>query len=597
MFKILSLIALLFHLSYNVEGLCNYFQNYYLLGQLTNTDIQQHTCKNDADTCEYLSFDFPGLAIGSFSGCPEETNYVLTIIIGQRSDVYNEFKGIMNNKTGFIDHDLLCQRSIDGNQPFIIDTMSGKAKFYVHCYNQNETYNNPEVQFNPPTTDATPVNCNSGQGQNICHEGYCGMFEVSSITPDGKSQVSQKYQYCPNRMFNQLYIIKTNGSDLFNTALINDLNTLGPICVDKLNLKFLYKNGLSSYFMYVNCYVPNNTNSVQFPEIPNLMFYATTTTTTTSNPIITTTKLATPSRNCEFYLKYNLLGQLQNTSVQEHRCKSDYVTCAYVSLYIPGLVDGYFSGCPEETNHILSTIVSRRFDVFFEFKDIMSNKTGLIDHGLLCQRFMHGNQPYLINTITGVGEFFVQCYNQNEVYNEPEVKYPPSIDVTPVKCNNGQGRAICTEGYCGMLELSSITPNEYFQRSNQYQLCPNDIINQLYFVGTRLNNTFSKALRHATLGIAPVCINKQSSQVLSKNDLSSYFWYVNCYVPNDTVSVQFPEIPNLMLYVSTTTSLIPTITATTSDPITTTTKIAIPSCSFSIITVILFIIISFIFKS
>uniref|UniRef100_A0A0K0FXA1 Uncharacterized protein n=1 Tax=Strongyloides venezuelensis TaxID=75913 RepID=A0A0K0FXA1_STRVS len=296
MYIILHLIILIFQNFYNIEGSCNYYLNYNLLGIVKNASIQAKNCINDYVTCTYVSLSIPGLVVGSFSGCPEETDLILQTIINQRLDVFSEFKAFVNNNTKIIDHDLLCQHSINGNQPFIINTMSGKGRFFVHCHKQNETYNEPEVKFNLPTTDATPVKCNNGQGQDVCTEGYCGMFEISSISSNGDSQLSQKYQNCPNNIFNQMYLLATNPGTTFNKALLNDKYNIGPICVDKSSLKTLSKSGLSSYFWYINCYVPDNNKSTEFPEIPDLMLYATTTATIiTSTPITTTTKLATSS--------------------------------------------------------------------------------------------------------------------------------------------------------------------------------------------------------------------------------------------------------------------------------------------------------------
>uniref|UniRef100_A0A0N5BJE7 PIR protein n=1 Tax=Strongyloides papillosus TaxID=174720 RepID=A0A0N5BJE7_STREA len=287
----LTLITLLFYLFYNIDGLCNYYENYNLLGILKNTNVQKQICNSENVTCTYVSLSIPGLVVGSFSGCPEMANFILTTIITSRLDIFNKFKAIINNKTKEIDNDLLCHRSMYGNQSELIDTMSGVGEFFVHCYTQDETYDSPGVQFHPPTENVMPVKCNSYQNQDFCTEGYCGMLEVSSIVLGGFSQFSQKYQYCPNNIINQLYVISTELNITFNNALIDATHDIGPICVDKSNSKVLSKNGLLSYFWYVNCYVPNNTNSVQFPEIPDLMFYATT--TTTLKPIMTTTKLAT----------------------------------------------------------------------------------------------------------------------------------------------------------------------------------------------------------------------------------------------------------------------------------------------------------------
>uniref|UniRef100_A0A0K0FXA3 CUB domain-containing protein n=1 Tax=Strongyloides venezuelensis TaxID=75913 RepID=A0A0K0FXA3_STRVS len=299
MFNIIALITLLFYLFSHIDGSCDYYENYNLLGTMKNTSVQTQICSSDDVTCTYVTLSIPGLVVGSFSGCPGMTNFILTTIVASRFDILNKFKAIINNQTNIIDQDLLCHRSMDGTHRDLIDTMSGTGQFFVRCYTQGETYNNPSVQFHPPTRDVVPVKCNNFQDHAICTEGYCGMLEVSSITPGGYSQVSQRYQYCPNDIINQLYLISTELNITFGNALIDATHDIGSICVNKSNQKVLYKNGLSSYFWYVNCYVPSNTNSVQFPDIPNLMFYATT--TTTSNPIMTTTKLATPSSNLQIY--------------------------------------------------------------------------------------------------------------------------------------------------------------------------------------------------------------------------------------------------------------------------------------------------------
>uniref|UniRef100_A0A0N5BJE9 Transmembrane protein n=1 Tax=Strongyloides papillosus TaxID=174720 RepID=A0A0N5BJE9_STREA len=307
MIRILSLIILLFQFVCIVEGSCNYYQYYNLLGVLTNEKVEAHACKDFFETCTYVSLVIPGLVEGSFSGCPSETNSILTKIMKERLDIFNQFKVFINNATGLIDHELLCQHSIDDNKPLLIATMSGLGKLFVHCYGQDTTYNTPGVKYNPPTTVVIPANCNTDQGQAICTEGYCGMLELSSITPDGQSQVSKKYQYCPNNIINQLYLISTQYNNTFNQALISDIYSIGPVCVNELNFQMLSKNSSLSYFWYVNCYVPNNTVSVQFPAIPNLFANDTTTTTlnpimttTTSNPIMTTTKVTIPSSDFSF---------------------------------------------------------------------------------------------------------------------------------------------------------------------------------------------------------------------------------------------------------------------------------------------------------
>uniref|UniRef100_A0A0K0FXA5 DUF19 domain-containing protein n=1 Tax=Strongyloides venezuelensis TaxID=75913 RepID=A0A0K0FXA5_STRVS len=307
MISILSLIILLFQFFYNIEGSCNNYQYYNLLGVLTDEKVETRVCKDFFETCTYVSLVIPGLVEGSFSGCPKETDSILTEIIRKRLDIFDQFKLYINNITGLIDHELLCQHSLDEEKPLFLATMSGLGKFFVHCYEQDTTYDTPGVKYNPPITEIIPTNCNTDQGQAICTEGYCGMLELSSITPDGQFQVSKKYQYCPNNIINQLYLISTQYNNTFNQALINDVHSIGPVCVNELNYQMLSRNSSSSYFWYVNCYVPNNAASVQFPAIPNLFANDTTTTTlnpimttTTVNPIMTTTKVAIPSSNFSF---------------------------------------------------------------------------------------------------------------------------------------------------------------------------------------------------------------------------------------------------------------------------------------------------------
>uniref|UniRef100_A0A0K0E2V9 Transmembrane domain-containing protein n=1 Tax=Strongyloides stercoralis TaxID=6248 RepID=A0A0K0E2V9_STRER len=281
-----------------VKSTCTTYKSFKLLGKVQNSNKTILPCLNNVDSCTYISLNIPGYVIGYFSGCPENADLMLESILAGRSDLLDYFMPIIDNKTRLINHNLLCERTLNGNQPYFLKTMSGIGQFYVHCYNQNELYLNQGVKFIPPLTNSTPVLCVNGEKTDICNEGYCAMAEISSINVDGKSQYSEQYQYCPNILINLLYVKSQRPNIMFNNALLSHLFDIGPICVDKSSYQVTSKNGTSSYFWYVNCYVPNSTYAPQFPNIPNLTIYAI---TTTSKPFYTTTKIAISLNNFSIF--------------------------------------------------------------------------------------------------------------------------------------------------------------------------------------------------------------------------------------------------------------------------------------------------------
>uniref|UniRef100_A0A0K0F010 Recep_L_domain domain-containing protein n=1 Tax=Strongyloides venezuelensis TaxID=75913 RepID=A0A0K0F010_STRVS len=242
-------------------------------------------------------------------------------------------------------------------------------------------------------------------------------------------------------------------------------------------------------------------------------------------------------------------------------CQNNVDKCSYVSLNIPGLVIGSFSGCLQEVGIIFGRIAGRRLDVDDIFGHLYIPNTSIIDMKSVCQRSTLGNGSYVIETITGDGIFFVHCYNQGEIYINPLERFdPPPKSADSVTCFNGTSLIKCSEGYCGAFELSYINQVRDIQESSIFQLCPNDLFNQMY-----VNSQFywikrTKGLHDDLPDAGNACVKKVKKQMLSKNGSMSYFWYVNCLVSNNSIFPKLEQIPDLMLYTSTTTQLTTTTT-------------------------------------
>uniref|UniRef100_A0A0N5B5C8 ZP domain-containing protein n=1 Tax=Strongyloides papillosus TaxID=174720 RepID=A0A0N5B5C8_STREA len=283
--KLFLFIVLIFNIFHNVESSCYSFTNYNLLGKLFQTNTTTKACQNNVDKCSYVSLNIPGLVIGSFSGCLQEIGIIFGRIAGRRLDVNDIFGQIYIPNTDSIDMKLVCQRSTLGNGSHVIETITGDGIFFVHCYNQGEIYDNPLVRFDPPAKSADSVTCFNGIKLINCLEGYCGAFELSYIDQVRYVQISSIFQLCPNDLFNQMYVNSQFSSVKKVEGLHDDLPNAGNACVKKLGKQTLSKNGSLSYFWYVNCLVPNNSNFPKLEQIPDLMLY-----TSTTTQLTTTTK-------------------------------------------------------------------------------------------------------------------------------------------------------------------------------------------------------------------------------------------------------------------------------------------------------------------
>uniref|UniRef100_A0AAF5DFX9 Uncharacterized protein n=1 Tax=Strongyloides stercoralis TaxID=6248 RepID=A0AAF5DFX9_STRER len=558
--KKMNLIILLFILLNNIyciKCFCTEFYNFSLLDVLTNTTTTAKTCKNNVDKCSYITFYIPGYAIGKISGCQEDVTDIFSNVVFQRKDITNVFRNVINNTTNKVEIPLLCKYSDEISPSIIFDTLTGNSEFFFHCYEQNNLYLTPPVSFNPPTTQINPVNCSDGEKVITCNEGYCGMLEVGYILQSNLKQINELYQSCPNNLINKVY----------ETGLIKDLAVNNNFylysksacsqCILKNVTKVIKNNGITPYYLYVNCYYPENGKIPNFPPFPTLSNqpYAAGDTTTISTQSstkenkytpeeITTEKITTTTKiffifitsvnlisqvksTCTTYKSFKLLGKVQNSNKTILPCLNNVDSCTYISLNIPGYVIGYFSGCPENADLMLESILAGRSDLLDYFMPIIDNKTRLINHNLLCERTLNGNQPYFLKTMSGIGQFYVHCYNQNELYLNQGVKFiPPLTNSTPVLCVNGEKTDICNEGYCAMAEISSINVDGKSQYSEQYQYCPNILINLLYVKSQRPNIMFNNALLSHLFDIGPICVDKSSYQVTSKNGTSSYFWYL-----------------------------------------------------------------------
>ncbi|CEF70187.1 Hypothetical protein SRAE_2000482100 [Strongyloides ratti] len=495
------------------------------------------------DMCIYTTFNVPGYAIGIISGCQKSVEKYLSNIINERKDLANIFHNFINSTSNKIDIPSLCKYTFE-IKPFIMfETLTGKSEFFIHCYLQNIIYISPPTSFYPPSSPVIPVTCSDGVKKTICYEGYCGMMEVGYISQSNLSQINITYQSCPNDLVNKVYEISQINDLISNKDFQSKTEDACSHCIAKSSTRILSNSETFSYYLYTNCYDPNIGSIPVLPPFPSL----------NNQPI------------------YKLLGKVYNSNTTTLPCNNEQDTCTYISLNIPGFVIGYFSGCPENADLLLSGIFALRTDLLAEFKNIFNNNTKIIDHNLLCERSLDGDQPYIINTMTGPGVKY----------------YPPLIDSIPVLCMNDKKISTCSEGYCAMAEIASITLEGKSQNSLQFQYCPNDLINVIYVISKNYNVMFNDALLLNLNNIGPICVDKTSFQSLSKNGSSSYYWYVNCYVPNSTYAPQFPTIPNLMPYV--------TITTTTTKTIETVTKIASFSNNISIVSLIIFIVIFFYF--
>ena len=101
--KFLLVTLVLFNTFNNLKGMCVDSNNYYLLGNLTNTSPTSTKCKSDSDQCVYIALNVPGMVMGSMSGCQDNIGDTFTNIVTQRMDIKDNFQMFFDNTTNKID--------------------------------------------------------------------------------------------------------------------------------------------------------------------------------------------------------------------------------------------------------------------------------------------------------------------------------------------------------------------------------------------------------------------------------------------------------------------------------------------------------------
>uniref|UniRef100_A0A0N5A6U7 Fusion glycoprotein F0 n=1 Tax=Parastrongyloides trichosuri TaxID=131310 RepID=A0A0N5A6U7_PARTI len=93
--------------------------------------------------------------------------------------------------------------------------------------------------------------------------------------------------------------------------------------------------------------------------------------------------------SCNVYSNYYMLGKWTRNSLQNLACKYANDSCVYISLNVPALAIGTFTGCSSDVGAILTSIVNKRIDVRKNFDKFFNNNIHLIDMELFCNvRFL-----------------------------------------------------------------------------------------------------------------------------------------------------------------------------------------------------------------
>uniref|UniRef100_A0A0N4ZAN0 GPS domain-containing protein n=1 Tax=Parastrongyloides trichosuri TaxID=131310 RepID=A0A0N4ZAN0_PARTI len=277
-------------------------------------------------------------------------------------------------------------------------------------------------------------------------------------------------------------------------------------------------------------------------------------------------------------------------------CKDIDDNCVYVSLNIPGLSVGTFSGCSSNVSLILQTIIEQRLDVKDAMIQFFSDMSRKFDTRKLCDQVTNYKKIHTLEVITGNMSYYGECVKDGQEFSPPLANFTaPTSPATPVQCPFKNETYYCSEGYCGMLEYADLTPDGEGQFQNQLRSCPTTIINQIYKTSTSKYYIWNNQLKSNMPFAAKKCINQSTLNFLSKNGRSSFYIYTNCYIPEKDVIPQFPAIPDLYQYTTTIGSTYHPFTIITKrSTIETTTKGTISNIHMSIVTFI-FVILSFLF--
>uniref|UniRef100_A0A0N4ZAN8 MFS domain-containing protein n=1 Tax=Parastrongyloides trichosuri TaxID=131310 RepID=A0A0N4ZAN8_PARTI len=536
--KLILYITFLLNLIYHVEGTCNTYYDYYLLGVLTKKNSQVLQCQNMYDKCILVSLNAPGLVVGTFAGCSTDIMLTLTEIVNKRLDVKDQFLQFFNNQSNSIDTQRFCDKVQNEYKVYNESILTGTLTYYANCYYQGFPYDYPLLNVTVPTKNANLVACPDSSSSNtrLCTEGYCGMLEYTDVSSSIKGQFYNSFRSCPVDVINGIYFVIKSNDMRWNQKLIKSLPGAAEYCVNKTNhYLFINENDLP-FCWYVNCYDPSNGVIPMFPAMPDWSQYTSPSTTTNSITTTNQTILATSQNIIQTTMSFeaSTQGELMNSPTNLLSCKNVNDTCSYASFNIPALAIGTISGCSSDVGHGLYDIVTKRSDIKKVFSKFLTNNTYTIDMFIYCKSFEGTDTIYTESTITGNMAFYGDCITQGKTFNTPLVNYTaPTATAKPTTCSTGNGNEtiICSEGYCGMFEYINYSPVTLTQINGTYQNCPNTIINDIYRVMSDQemykNIVFLKSLLQASI----VCGKERNQFVISPNDYSSFYWFVNCYIP------------------------------------------------------------------
>uniref|UniRef100_A0A0N5C4M0 CUB domain-containing protein n=1 Tax=Strongyloides papillosus TaxID=174720 RepID=A0A0N5C4M0_STREA len=241
---------------------------------------------------------------------------------------------------------------------------------------------------------------------------------------------------------------------------------------------------------------------------------------------------------CKTFRNYYVLGRVESSPVTESKC--DYNdTCTYVSMDIPALAVGSFSGCSGDVHmRLVVQVLARRRDLRDSVEDFLKKNGMSLGFPKFSKLQKYGDQLHTFDTISGPAKIFLHFYEQGEDYPYPAVRFEgPTLNATSVQCTTdglglGLGKKECYEGYCSFAEFASVSRDGKSQVSKKIQACPNELYEELYMLSKGIvPSNFSQALLNDLTTVAHTCTQKNTHTYLSKGGLSSYYWHVDCSVP------------------------------------------------------------------
>uniref|UniRef100_A0A0N5A144 Peptidase A1 domain-containing protein n=1 Tax=Parastrongyloides trichosuri TaxID=131310 RepID=A0A0N5A144_PARTI len=167
------------------------------------------------------------------------------------------------------------------------------------------------------------------------------------------------------------------------------------------------------------------------------------------------------------------MGILTSKPLQLLQCTNATDSCAYISLNIPGLAVGTFSGCTSDVGTTFQSIFSKRLDVIYQFNKFFNNSTHSFDMNIFCNEVTKYYQIYTDTTLTGNMTYFATCYPQGQTAKTPLANYtPPAASAQVASCLDNSGlNTLCTEGACGIFEFELLTPQtNYVLTTYEYMI-------------------------------------------------------------------------------------------------------------------------------